>query len=210
MCKVWCPETFVLAFFFFFFLCSADHRDLHVLTHSFPTRRSSDLFGNALRVTGNTSYLDVLLKGTESLSARFDPEVGCIRSWGKSDINNDFLVIIDNMMNLDMMTWASRVGGNDKYRDIAVTHANTTMANHFRPDFSSYHVVNYNQQDGSVLQKKTAQGDSDSSAWARGQAWGLYGYTMMGRETGKKEYLELARERKSGGWGKSVVVRVER
>src|SRR3546814_657935 len=118
-------------------------------------------FGNALRLTGNTSYRDVLLKGTESLSARFDPEVGCIRSWGKIDSKKDFLVIIDNMMNLEMMTWASRVGGNDKYRDIAVTHANTTMANHFRPDFSSYHVVNYNQQDGSVLQKKTAQGDSE-------------------------------------------------
>src|SRR3546814_5213236 len=117
-----------------------------------------------------------------------------ISDWSSDVCSSDlFLVIIDNMMNLEMMTWASRVGGNDKYRDIAVTHANTTMANHFRTDFSSYHVVNYNQQDGSVLQKKTAQGDSDSSAWARGQEWGLYGYTMMGRETGKKEYLELAR-----------------
>src|SRR3546814_18904341 len=93
-------------------------------------------FGNALRLTGNTSYRDVLLKGTESLSARFDPEVGCIRSWGKIDSKKDFLVIIDNMLNMETMTWASRVGGTDRYRSIAVRTANSTMANHCRPNIN--------------------------------------------------------------------------
>src|SRR5690606_17035693 len=149
-------------------------------------------FGNALRLTGKPAYREVILTGTESLSKRFNPEVGCIRSWGKIDDEKNFLVIIDNMMNLEMMTWASRESGNNKYRDIALTHANTTMANHFRPDYSTWHVVNYNQQDGSIKEKKTAQGNADSSSWARGQVWGLYGYTMMARETGQKDYLEQA------------------
>ena len=150
-------------------------------------------FGNAYRLTGEEAYKEILLTGAESLSARFDPEVGCIRSWGKIDDTKQFLVIIDNMMNLEFLTWASREGGNDKYRDIALTHANTTIENHFRPDYSSWHVVNYDGVSGEVHQKKTAQGNADSSAWARGQAWGLYGYTMLGRETKNKKYLEQAR-----------------
>src|SRR3546814_5412799 len=89
------------------------------------------------------------------------------------------------MMNLELLTQASKLSGDPKYRDIAVTHANTTMANHYRPDYSSYHVIDYNPEDGSIVGRKTAQGAFDESAWARGQAWGLYGYVMMYRETGE-------------------------
>jgi len=102
------------------------------------------------------------------------------------------LVIIDNMMNLELLCEATKMSGNASFYKIAVTHANTTIKNHFRPDYSSYHVVNYNAATGSVQQKKTAQGAADESAWARGQSWGLYGFTVMYRETKDKKYLEQA------------------
>jgi uncharacterized protein YyaL (SSP411 family) len=101
-------------------------------------------------------------------------------------------VIIDNMMNLELLLWATQATGDSSFYKIAVTHANTTMQNHFRPDYSSYHVINYNPETGAVQQKKTAQGFADSSAWARGQAWGLYGYTVMYRFTKDKKYLDQA------------------
>ena len=95
-------------------------------------------------------------------------------------------------MNLELLFWATKTTGDSSFYKIAVTHANTTMKNHFRPDYSSYHVVNYNAQTGEVQQRKTAQGYADSSAWARGQSWGLYGYTVMYRETRDKKYLDQA------------------
>ena len=149
-------------------------------------------FGHAFHLTGDTSYRAVLLKGAESLISRFDPEVGCIRSWDHNGDKWKFPVIIDNMMNLEFLSWASKESGNDEYLDIALTHANTTLENHFRPDNSSWHVVDYDPETGEVRGKYTHQGAADSSAWARGQAWGLYGYTMMHRETSEKRYLEQA------------------
>ncbi|HYH56079.1 MAG TPA: glycoside hydrolase family 88 protein [Anseongella sp.] len=151
-------------------------------------------FGNAYRLTGEAEYKEVLLTGAGSLISRFDPEVGCIKSWDHNGDKWKFPVIIDNMMNLEFLSWASRESGDPKYRDIALTHANTTLKNHFRPDNSSWHVVDYDPETGAVRGKQTHQGAADGSAWARGQAWGLYGYTMMYRETGKKEYLDQARK----------------
>lgn len=147
-------------------------------------------FGNGYRLTANPVYKDVMLQGAKSLSTRFDPKVGVIKSW------NDFKgykypVIIDNMMNLEFLFWASRTSGDKSFSDLSVTHADNTIKNHFRPDYSSYHVVAY-APDGKVLAKKTHQGAADSSAWARGQAWGLYGYTVMYRETKDKKYLDQA------------------
>lgn len=147
-------------------------------------------FGNALQINPKPGYKEILINSAKSLSTRFDPKVGCIKSWdGKK---NDFLVIIDNMMNLELLFWATRETGDSSYYKIAVTHANTTMKNHFRKDYSSYHVVNYNPETGAVQKKHTAQGYADESAWARGQAWGLYGYTVMYRETHDKKYLDQA------------------
>lgn len=147
-------------------------------------------FGNALRLTGDTAaYKEILLTGAASLISRYNPTVKAIRSWE----GWTYPVIIDNMMNLEFLTQASKLSGNVKYRDIAVTHANTTIKNHYRPDYSSYHVVDYNPKDGSIVAKKTAQGAYDESAWARGQAWGLYGYVMMYRETGDEAYLDFAK-----------------
>jgi unsaturated chondroitin disaccharide hydrolase len=147
-------------------------------------------FGKALKIDPKPEYKQILINSAKSLSSRFDPKVGCIRSWDSK--NKEFIVIIDNMMNLELLFWATRETGDSSYYKIAVQHANTTMKNHFRPDFSSYHVVDYNPETGAVQKKHTAQGYADESAWARGQAWGLYGYTVMYRETHDKKYLEQA------------------
>ena len=148
-------------------------------------------FGNALRLDpGNEAYKQILINSAKSLSSRFNPKVGCIKSWDSKP--SDFLVIIDNMMNLELLFWATHVTGDSSFYKIAVTHANTTMKNHFRDHYSSYHVLNYDPNTGAVQQKRTAQGAADSSAWARGQSWGLYGYTVMYRETHDKKYLEQA------------------
>jgi unsaturated chondroitin disaccharide hydrolase len=147
-------------------------------------------FGNANLIQPSAAYKDILVTSAKSLSTRFSPVTGCIKSWdGKQ---NEYLVIIDNMMNLKLLFWATQVTGDSSFYKIAVTHANTTIKNHFRADNSSYHVLNYNSQTGAIQQKRTAQGFADESAWARGQAWGLYGYTETYRETKDKQYLEQA------------------
>ncbi|NBB30677.1 glycoside hydrolase family 88 protein [Cellulophaga sp. BC115SP] len=147
-------------------------------------------FGNAKDIDPKPEYKEILIQSAKSLASRFDPKVGCIKSWDSN--KNEYLVIIDNMMNLELLFWATKVTGDSSYYKIAVTHANTTMKNHFRPDYSSYHVINYNATTGEVQQKRTAQGFADESAWARGQAWGLYGYTVMFRETKNPIYLKQA------------------
>jgi rhamnogalacturonyl hydrolase YesR len=149
-------------------------------------------FGNGYRLTGDTAYRSIMLIGAESLASRFNPQTGCIQSWG-SNKNWQFPVIIDNMMNLEFLFWASKASGNPKYRDICISHADVTMKNHFRPDYSSYHVVSYDTISGQPEKKNTHQGFADESAWSRGQAWGLYGYTVMYRETKDPKYLEQAR-----------------
>lgn len=151
----------------------------------------NDSFGNALNIDPQPGDKEVLINAAKSLSTRFNKKVGSIKSWDSKN-PDDYLVIIDNMMNLELLFWASKETGDPSYYNIAIAHANTTIKNHFRPDYSTYHVVNYNPKTGEVVQKKTAQGYSDSSAWARGQAWGLYGFTMVYRETKDKKYLEQA------------------
>ncbi|RWY53671.1 glycoside hydrolase family 88 protein [Mucilaginibacter gilvus] len=147
-------------------------------------------FGTANKLQPKPEYKQILLNSAKSLSTRFNPTVGCIKSWDSK--KSDFLVIIDNMMNLELLFWATRETGDSSFYKIAVTHANTTIKNHYRPGFSSYHVINYNAETGAVQEKKTAQGFANESAWARGQAWGLYGFTVMYRETKDKKYLDQA------------------
>ena len=149
-------------------------------------------YGNALKLAENQAYADVLLTGSKSLCSRYNPTVGLIKSWDHG--NWQYPVIIDNMMNLEMLVWAFKQSGNSMFLEIAETHANVTMANHFRADNSSYHVVDYDIITGNVLKKQTAQGAFDESIWSRGQAWGLYGYSMMYRETGNAAYLEQAKK----------------
>ena len=148
-------------------------------------------FGNAYRIFNDPAYKEVLLNSAKSLSTRFNPKTGCIKSWD-AKTPGDFLVIIDNMMNLELLFWATRVSGDSSFYKIAVTHANSTVKNHYRPDYSSYHVVNYDPETGDVRERKTNQGFADESAWSRGQAWGLYGFTVMYRETKNTIYLDQA------------------
>lgn len=148
-------------------------------------------YGNALRLCPNDSLKTVIIRTADNLASRFNPEIGAIRSWDFGPWN--FPVIIDNMMNLELLFQASKLTGDNKYKDIAIRHADKTMACHFRPDMTSYHVVSYNPN-GSIETRQTFQGRSDESAWARGQAWGVYGYTVCYRETGDKKYLEFAQK----------------
>ncbi|HOX75684.1 MAG TPA: glycoside hydrolase family 88 protein [Bacteroidales bacterium] len=148
-------------------------------------------FGNGLRLTSNESYRDVLLTGAQSLITRYHPNIGCIQSWN-SRRGWQCPVIIDNMMNLEFLMWAFKVSGDSTYYRICVNHSDTTMKNHYRPDFSSWHVVSYDTLTGKVEKKQTAQGYADESAWSRGQVWGLYGYVVMFRETGLQRYLDHA------------------
>jgi len=149
-------------------------------------------FGQAIKYTSNPEYREVLVQSAKTLANRFNPVVGCIRSWDHNNDKWDFPVIIDNMMNLELLLWAAKETGNENFKEIAIKHAETTIKNHFRKNYSSYHVVDYNPETGEVQQKNTHQGYADESAWSRGQAWGLYGFTMMYRETGKDEFLAQA------------------
>lgn len=147
-------------------------------------------FGNGYRLTHREDYRTVLTTAAHSLSTRFNSEVECIKSWnGKSW---QFPVIIDNMMNLELLTVGSSLTGELLFYNMAKSHADLTLVNHYRHDYSSFHVVDYDSISGKVIRQATNQGFSDSSAWSRGQAWGLYGFTMMYRQTGKQEFLDHA------------------
>lgn len=154
-------------------------------------------FGTGYRYTQNPEYKSVIVEAAKSLSTRFRKGAGVLQSWNTS--NNwqaergwQCPVIIDNMMNLEILFDATRFTGDSLYYKIAVSHADKTIENHFRNDFSSYHVVDYDTISGNVRGKYTAQGYSDESAWARGQAWALYGYTVCYRETHDPKYLNVA------------------
>ena len=151
-------------------------------------------YGNGFRLTGNEAYKQVLYQGAKSLSTRFQPTAGVIRSWDfvRKGCDWKFPVIIDNMMNLELLMFASKAFDNDTLEYVARTHANTTLKNHFRKDYSSYHLVDYDPEDGHVRSRQTVQGYSNESSWGRGQAWALYGYTMMFRMTRDEKYLEHA------------------
>ena len=134
-------------------------------------------FGNGYRLTKNEAYKAVIVQAAKS----------------NKPIVYNYPVIIDNMMNLEMLFFASKVTGDPYYRNIAVAHANSTLQNHFRADYSSYHVVCYDSATGKVIARETAQGYADESAWSRGQAWALYGFTMCYRETKDERYLRQAK-----------------
>lgn len=150
-------------------------------------------FGNGYRLTGRDDYREVLQTAGKSALTRFNSELGVIRSWNSNPEKWQYAVIIDNMMNLELLTWNYKDTGNETFRDVAVSHSDKTLKNHFRPDYSSYHVVSYDTLSGVPHVKQTHQGAFDESVWARGNAWGLYGYVVMYRETKLQRYLDQAR-----------------
>lgn len=147
-------------------------------------------YGNCLRLTEDQTCVPVLIDGANSLASRFDPEVGCTRSWSFGKWS--FPVIVDNMMNMELLLKAAELGGSDSLKNVALAHARTTMKNHFRDDKSCFHLVDYNPETGEVVGKQTVQGLADDSAWARGQAWGLYGFTMVYRFCKEQDILDHA------------------
>jgi unsaturated chondroitin disaccharide hydrolase len=151
-------------------------------------------YGNGLAYQTTTQFtLDtaVMMRGARSLRGRYNATVKAIKSWDSYGSYN-YPVIVDNMMNLELLTWATRASRDSSFERTALSHANTTILNHFRANYSSYHLVAYDVANGNVLAKMTVQGYSNESSWARGQGWGLYGYTMMFRETGNSAYLTQA------------------
>jgi unsaturated chondroitin disaccharide hydrolase len=147
-------------------------------------------YGQGQRIDPRPAYRDVLIQGARSLATRYSPATGVIRSWDSPPWK--FPVIIDNMMNLDLLWYAADEAKDEALRAIAISHADKTLANHYRPDGSSYHLLDYEPATGEVIKRQTVQGFADDSAWARGQAWGLYGFTTMFRLSKKGEYLVQA------------------
>ena len=156
-------------------------------------------FLNGMRMGSREEYKPVVVQAAKSLSTRFRSNAGIIQSWNADKgrplkMGWKCPVIIDNLMNLELLFEATRLSGDSTYYNIAVSHADKTLENHFREDGSSYHVVDYNPETGEVLKRCTAQGYSDESAWARGQAWAIYGYTMCYRYTHSPVYLKQAKK----------------
>lgn len=153
-------------------------------------------YGNAYRLTGDTTYVPIIVQAARSLVTRFNETTGTIRSWNQRKAWSGnmwyYPVIIDNMMNLELLYFAGKVTGDTIFNHVANTHAINTMKHQIRPDYGSFHVVNYSTEDGSVLNQQTCQGYSDNSTWARGEAWGIYGYTMAYRESKNPEFLKTA------------------
>ncbi|WP_372772942.1 glycoside hydrolase family 88 protein [Mangrovibacterium sp.] len=153
-------------------------------------------YGRAIKFVDDPEYREILIQSAKTLATRYSPVVGCIRSWNNNPVTSHwkYPVIIDNMMNLELLLWAANETGNESFKEIAVSHALTTMESQFREDYSCYHVVDYDPETGEVLNRNTHQGAADESDWARGQGWAVYGYTMMYRETGIQEFLNHARK----------------
>jgi len=153
-------------------------------------------YGNGYRLTGNPVYKQVLLNTADSLATLFNPKVGTILSWPREvEVKGwPHNTIIDNMINLELLFWAAKNGENKSLYDVAVKHANTTMKNHFKPDYSCYHVVVYDTITGKKIKGITHQGYADNSMWARGQSWAIYGFTMCYRETKDRNYLDFAQK----------------
>lgn len=138
------------------------------------------------------SYKNVLINGANSLASRYDSLIGMIKSWDRPG-KWQYPVIIDNMMNLEYLFWATKATGDSAYYNMAVSHASRTLRDHYRADNSCYHVVDYDTLTGQPIWKGTHQGLADESVWARGQAWGLYGFTMVYRETRDRAFLDQAK-----------------
>lgn len=152
-------------------------------------------FGNGFRLTGDPAYKEAVLATAERLAALFNPAVGTILSWPREVPNfGGHNTIMDNMLNLETLFWAAENGGDPAWKDIAITHADTTMRYNFRPDGTSYHVAVYDAETGAHKYSCTHQGYADDSMWARGQAWGIYGYTMVYRFTREPRFLDFAQK----------------
>jgi len=152
--------------------------------------------GNGYRLTNDLDYKQALLQAADSVSVLYNSNVGSFLSWPNmvKRMGWKHNTIIDNMINMELLFWAAKNGGDQRLYEIAYKHAETTMNNHFRPDGSCYHVIVYNDQTGEFIKGVTHQGYADHTMWARGQAWAIYGFTMAYRETGDVRFWETAKK----------------
>jgi len=150
--------------------------------------------GNGLKLTNNRNYKEYLLTAADSLATLYNPKVKTILSWPgmNKKMNWAHNTIIDNMINLELLFWASKNGGGRHLYDMAVNHAEVCMKTLVRPDYTTYHVAVFDTINGDFKKGVTHQGYADNSQWARGQGWGIYGYTMVYRETRDNKFLETA------------------
>lgn len=145
--------------------------------------------------TQNENYKQIALACADTLATLFNDKVGTILSWPRHVKDyGGHNTIMDNMINLELLLWASENGGSQRLKDIAVAHADTTMRYHFREDGSCYHVAVYDTLTGNFLRGQTHQGYSDESMWSRGQSWAIYGYTMVYRYTKEERFLDFAQK----------------
>lgn len=174
-------------------------RTLTLLAKQQNNSKSPDLgfiiynsFGRAMQTIPEVDYHKVLLASAKTLAKRYDPKVKAIRSWDTRQNDKEFILVIDHLMNLELLFWAFRATDDSSYYKIAVSHAETVLKNHFRPDYSIYQIVHLDTKTGKLKQRRNAQAYGDESTWSRGEAWALYGFTMLYRETGDISYLAQA------------------
>ncbi|ANW95346.1 glucuronyl hydrolase [Wenyingzhuangia fucanilytica] len=148
-------------------------------------------FGNGYRLTGNPAYKKIMLAAADNLATLYNPNVGTILSW-PSKKQYPHNTIIDNMMNLELLFWAAKNGGSKELYKIANSHAEVTMKHIVRPDSATYHLGSFDDKTGAFIKGYTHQGYADNSMWARGQTWGIYGFAIASRETGRKDFLETS------------------
>ena len=174
---------------------SIEHEALNRDTHDLGFRFMCS-FGNGLRLGNGPDvgrYREILLTAASTLSKRYNPKIGCLSSnWDRMSIQNSFPVIIDIMMNLDLLFWASQNGGPSSDAEIARRHAQTVCRDFIRPGGGTYHIVRFDSTSGKIINKGTLQGAGDETTWSRGQAWALYGMVVAYRYTKDKEFLEAA------------------
>ncbi|MFB9052684.1 glycoside hydrolase family 88 protein [Formosa undariae] len=151
-------------------------------------------YGNGYRLTGNEEYKTILLAAADTLATLYNPKVGTILSWPGMKHKFQYNTIIDNMMNLELLFWAAKNGGDKSLYDIANSHAEVSMKYLVRPDYSIYHVISFDEKTGEFIKGATHQGYADESMWARGQGWGIYGFAMSYRETGNEEFLTTSQK----------------
>jgi unsaturated chondroitin disaccharide hydrolase len=152
-------------------------------------------YGNGFRLAPNESYRQILVEAAASLAKRYDPDVRCTRSWGSINDTTNFEVIIDNLMNLELLLWAAKHGGSSEWRTMAINHGlRCGIQDLMRADGSTYHRAIYDPMTGALKSRGTVQGACNECTWSRGQAWAIYGFTMLYRETGDARFLEAARK----------------
>ncbi|HEY65422.1 MAG TPA: glucuronyl hydrolase [Caldilineae bacterium] len=147
------------------------------------------------RLTDERALRYGALAAAETLTRRFNPKGNFIQAWGPlDDPRRRGRTIVDTMMNLDLLFWATTQTGENRFSDIAVRHARTCQTHHVRPDGSTAHVYDFNPDTGEPIGQNTHQGYSPTSCWSRGQAWAIYGFTTCYRRTGDEAFLATARK----------------